>query len=298
MKRVQCLLFGIALFFVPPFSLSTAALVGEFNGLIEPRMVVKLGSPIPGVLDRVMVDRGQMVREGQVVASLRSAVEKSAMDLARERAKMEAAIKSKEQELAFAERNCKRLKPLYENKALPFKEWDDAETKRNLAQLQLAEALENKRLAELEYKRNEEVVNRMSIRCPVNGVVVDRFLAPGEFVEDRPIIEVAQIDPLYVEVVLPVQMLGAVTVGMNGRIKPERPVEGAYTAKVIVVDRVVDAASSTFRVRLELPNPDYRVPAGLKCKVEFGDVKEGESTAKGKGIQDGTRVFILPLVHK
>ena len=40
-------------------------------------------------------------------------------------------------------------------------------------------------------------------------------------------------------------------------------------ARVTVVDRVVDAASGTFGVRLELPNPDYRLPAGLKCKVRF-----------------------------
>jgi len=43
-----------------------------------------------------------------------------------------------------------------------------------------------------------------------------------------------------------------------------------YGAKVTVVDRVVDAASGTFGVRLELPNPNYRLPAGLKCKVPFG----------------------------
>ena len=37
-----------------------------------------------------------------------------------------------------------------------------------------------------------------------------------------------------------------------------------------VVDRVADAASSTFGVRLEIPNPDHRIPAGLKCKVRLG----------------------------
>jgi multidrug resistance efflux pump len=182
---------------------------------------------------------------------------------------MESTIKAKEQELAFAERNCDRLKKLYDNKALPFKEWDDVETKRTLAKLQLAEAMENRRLAELEYKRNEEVVNRMIIRSPVTGAVVERFLSPGEYVEDRPILEIAQLDPLYVEVVLPVEMFGSVKVGKKGRVKPESPVGGVYDAETIVVDRVVDAASGTFRVRLELRNPGYRLPPGLKCKVVF-----------------------------
>ena len=74
---------------------------------------------------------------------------------------------------------------------------------------------------------------------------------------------------MYVEVILPVKMLGSVKLGMKGAVKPEAPVGGMYTAKVIVVDRVVDAASGTFGVRLELPNPEYRLPPGLKCKVVF-----------------------------
>ncbi len=42
-----------------------------------------------------------------------------------------------------------------------------------------------------------------------------------------------------------------------------------FVARVVVVDPVVDAASGTVGIRLELPNPNYRLPAGLKCKVQF-----------------------------
>ena len=52
---------------------------------------------------------------------------------------------------------------------------------------------------------------------------------------------------------------------------PEAPIGGQYTAEVKIVDRVIDAASGTFGVRLELPNPGYRLQAGLKCKVIFQD---------------------------
>jgi hypothetical protein len=37
----------------------------------------------------------------------------------------------------------------------------------------------------------------------------------------------------------------------------------------VIVDRVVDAASGTFGVRLELSNSDLRLPAGRKCNVTF-----------------------------
>ena len=68
---------------------------------------------------------------------------------------------------------------------------------------------------------------------------------------------------------MPVEMLGSVRVGMRAKVTPEEPVTGVYTAKVAIVDKVVDAASGTFGVRLKLPNPDYRLPSGLKCKVIF-----------------------------
>jgi RND family efflux transporter MFP subunit len=241
----------------------------EFDGLIEPKQVVELGSPVPGVLESVNADRGDMVKEGQVLATLQSGVEKATMDLARARAEFEGTIQSRKAELEFAIRNRERRRELYEKKALPFQDWDEVETKRIVAELALNEATESKRVAEMDYKRAQEVYKRMTIRSPLTGVVVERQLFSGEYVENNPIMKVAQIDPLYVEVVLTVDKLGLAKVGMEAAVRPESPVGGLYKAKVTVVDKVVDAASGTFGVRLELPNPDYRLPPGLKCKVIF-----------------------------
>jgi multidrug efflux pump subunit AcrA (membrane-fusion protein) len=66
-----------------------------------------------------------------------------------------------------------------------------------------------------------------------------------------------------------VSLYGRIKPGMTGEVVPEKPIEGRYSARVKVVDRVVDAASGTFGVRLELPNPQGAVPAGVKCKVRF-----------------------------
>ena len=54
----------------------------------------------------------------------------------------------------------------------------------------------------------------MTIYSPINGVVMERFLSPGEFVEDQPVLKLAQIHPLYVEVFAPVELLGTIKVGM------------------------------------------------------------------------------------
>ena len=57
---------------------------------------------------------------------------------------------------------------------------------------------------------------------------------------------------------------------LDAEAGPEEPVGGEYRAEIVVVDRVVDAASGTFGVRLTLPNPNNEVLAGLRCRVDFG----------------------------
>jgi multidrug efflux pump subunit AcrA (membrane-fusion protein) len=100
-------------------------------------------------------------------------------------------------------------------------------------------------------------------------VVVRRILHPGEYADPLELMELAQIDPLRVEVFVPVSMLGRVQTGMRGKVTLEKPLDSVHEARVAVVDRVVDAASGTFGVRLELPNPDHSLPAGLRCHVRF-----------------------------
>jgi hypothetical protein len=60
-----------------------------------------------------------------------------------------------------------------------------------------------------------------------------------------------------------------VTADSAAEVHPEEPIGGSYRATVTVVDRVMDAASGTFGVRLALPNPELHLPAGLKCKIHF-----------------------------
>jgi RND family efflux transporter MFP subunit len=249
---------------------ATAIGAAEFDGVIEPHRIVKVGSGVPGIIETVDVDRGDFVKKGQVVATLQSSVEKATMMVAKARMEQEATIKAKETRMEFSRRKKGREEQLYNKAALPLSQIDETDTSRILAEMEFQEALENKRLAELEYKRSSEVVNRMTIRSPINGVVVERMLSPGEYIEDQFIMKLAQIDPLNVEVILPVAFFHSIKVGSRAVVVPEAPIGGQYTAEIKIVDHVFDAASGTFGVRLELPNPKNGLPAGLKCKVMFG----------------------------
>ena len=124
-------------------------------------------------------------------------------------------------------------------------------------------------IACLELKEAEERLSLRTIKSPVNGVVAACLLGSAEYVGENPILTIARIDPLYVEVVAPVAFLGQIRLGAKATVFPEAPVGSEHTADVIVVDKVVDAASGTFGVRLKLRNKGYKLPAGLKCRVVF-----------------------------
>ena len=81
-------------------------------------------------------------------------------------------------------------------------------------------------------------------------------------------VTIAQIDPLRVEVILPSALFGSVRPGMRAAVEPEFG-EQVHIASVRLGDRGIDAASGTFGVRLDLPNPDQAIPGGLHCQVHF-----------------------------
>jgi len=241
----------------------------EFDCLIEPNVVVNVGSDVEGVLSQVIVDRGEIVQEGQMLAKLDTSLQELAVRSAQVRADNESVIRTNKARVNFGERRLARTKELFENEISSLSELDEAETAKILADLALVEAREAKRLAQLDLSRAWAEVKIRTIQSPIVGVVVERFLSPGELVARTPIVKLAQLDPLRVEAFVPVRMLGKVKVGMVAEIQPEDPVGGRYSAKVTVVDQVVDAASGTFGIRLSLPNPKYLLQAGLKCRMQF-----------------------------
>ena len=234
--------------FVPPRPVSVQSgnagkrLGDEMECLVEPHLVASLGSPVEGTLSEILVDRGAFVTKGQVVARLNSAVEAATVDL-------------KAAQEDFGKRKVDRNEELFRKQLISANEKDELETQT--------------RIAGLELKQQQQVLEQRTIRSPLTGVVVERFLSPGERVANDKILKIAQIDPLNVEVIVPVELFGQVRPGMTGDVRFQPLLSGAYKATVVVVDRVIDAASGTFGVRLELANPGNKVPAGIKCRVRF-----------------------------
>jgi RND family efflux transporter MFP subunit len=244
----------------------------EYDCLIEARQTLEIRSPVEGVIEAVHVQRGAQVKKGQLVATLYSGPERAALELARSRAAMEGDIKAAEARLELSRKKYERAEELVKKAFVSASARDEAEAEFRLATEQLRAARESKRLAELEVKRAEEVVAQREIRSPVTGLVVNVALRPGELTASNQkdaIMKLVEIDPLHVEMILPVSAFGRIKAGQRATVMPEAPVGGQYTARVEIIDPVFDAASGTFGVRLLLPNPQRRIPAGLKCRVRF-----------------------------
>jgi RND family efflux transporter MFP subunit len=249
---------------------AAAADAAELDCLMQPRETVTVSAPAEGVLDRVMVDRGDVVRAGAVLAVLESSLERTTMAIAAARAAQEFNIKSNQVRLDFGERRFLRTDEMFRKNLVPLKELDEAETTKILASYGLVEANEQKRLADLDLDRAAAALALRTVKSPIDGVVTERLRHPGELASrEHPLVKIARLDPLRVEVFVPIALYGQVTAGQRVTVVPQAPLNRPLEARVIVVDPVADAASSTFGVRLEIANPGNRIPGGLKCKVRF-----------------------------
>jgi RND family efflux transporter MFP subunit len=249
---------------------ATTAQAEALDCMIQPHQVVQVGSAAPGVIERIAVDRGDLVTRGQPIVHLNASVERAALAVARERAQSngETTIATSSQELAQSE--LQRAKELYEKDFVSKTYLEKARAESGVAGGRTDQAQERRKLATRELELAAAQLDLRTIRAPVSGVVVERFMSPGEYVEQKPILRLASIDPLRVDVLVPAIAFGQVEPGMKGSVVPELLKTGQHLAVVKSVDRVIDAASNTFRVRLELPNPDAAIPAGLRCKVDLG----------------------------
>lgn len=239
--------------------------------LIEPEKVAEIGSPSIGIIEKIPVERGDFVKAGQVVAYLRADIERASVAVASTRANAEADLKAAIAAHDLAQAKVARARELVGVGFISKEAVDQAEAEARIAKNRVAQAREAKTIAQQELALSSSQLAQRSITSPFSGIVVDRYRTEGERVERDPIVRVAKIDPLRVEVVLPLAEFGNVAVGAPVKLKTDITGEKSLIAKVVLVDRVIDAASNTFRARLSLPNPDHSIPAGLRCVADFGN---------------------------
>ena len=208
--------------------------------MLSPSEKVEVGSPVPGVIEEVAVKRGQSIARGEVLFQLKAGVEQAIVELARVKAD-------------FSQRKAERNKALYVDDILTVHERDEIETELLMAQTELL-------------LKEQELALR-TVYSPIDGVVVNRMRNEGEYVNVDPVMQLATLNPLHVDLLLPSSYFGKIAVGQKVKIKPEAVKISAKLARVNIVDPLIDPASGTFRVQLEMNNPKNKIPAGLRCSA-------------------------------
>jgi len=271
LKKLLC--FGVFSLVVP------VALASQPLGcLIEPFRVADVGSPVTGIIESMQVERGDRVRKGQALATLRADVERAAVGVAYNRAQASGEFNAAVSNADLARQKLARAKYLAEQQFISPQALEQASTESEIAINRLAQAREQRGVLAREHTLAQAQLALRTVRSPTNGVVADRYLSVGERIEEKAVFRIAVIDPLRVEIVLASNLYGTLREGMVMGITPEFAGAGVRKARVVLVDKLIDGASNTFRVRLELPNPGLTLPAGLRCKADLASVTVAGAT--------------------
>lgn len=236
--------------------------------IVNPHSVARVGAAAKGVIAEIFVERGDRVSRGQVVAELESSEERSRHALAQMRAGNETPILAARARAETAEAKVARLSRLSDNRIVSQADLAEAVLEARTARLAEEQAILDHAIAAEEVKAAETALERKTVRAPFDGVVTARRLSRGElYNEQDPILTMARIDPLHIETFLPVSRRGMVEIG--GKVGIDLETESTIEGKVIVIDPVLDAATGTFGVRIEAPNPDFAILVGQRCTARF-----------------------------
>ena len=265
---------------VAGWALSAAA--ADFDCMIEPAQVVEVRSPVVGLIERVHVARGQSIRRGELLVTIESSLEISAEQTARYKAQTVGSVQQAQAKVEVTRAKARRLQELFDEEFVSGQARDDAQAEYQQAQSELLTAQENNRMAQLEHQQAKDQVQRRVLRSPFDGVVVEQYLYPGSLVDTgeskKPILKIAQTQPLAVRAIVPYRYYPKVKVGGGVHVLPEAPFNiGAaadITARIQTVDRVIDPAAGTFGVHVSLDNGKQQLPGGIRCTLRIDGLEE------------------------
>lgn len=219
-----------------------------FPGILLPSRSALIKSKVDESVSSVNVRVGSTVRRGDVLVQL---------DDREERIQRERAAAVLEREAA----NLNRVKELHAQGGASEEALETAQTRHRLAKADAA--LADTRLAELR------------IRAPFGGVVAERYVDQGTSVEvGDPLVRITALHPLRVEILLPEDMLPFLRGVTEATLIPSFP----ETSLAVTFDSgtlVVDPASGTFPVEMQVDNREGALVPGVSCRVVIAPANHG-----------------------
>ena len=211
-------------------------LIEEFTSEIEPYRENDVTPAASGVhIDRILVEVGDAVREGQLVVSLDPTQYTQQLV-----------------QLQTIESDYNRLLPVYEAGGISTQQIEQARAQ-----------LDVQREVVANLKKNIEV------RSPISGVVTARNYESGDLFAQQPILHIMQIDPLKVIVNISEQFFPQVKVGMPVDLYVDIFPGEIFAGRVSLIYPALDAATRTFKVEVTVPNGKGRLRPGMYARTSF-----------------------------
>jgi RND family efflux transporter MFP subunit len=256
-----------------------SASVLDATGYVVARRMATVSAKITGKVREVLIEEGQRVEAGQVMATLDPIEADAQRDLAA--AQVGAArsqIGNVQAQLQEAEANARRLDGLVKQQLVSRAQYDQAIAQRDALRAQVTTAQRNAQVASGQLRIAEQGVDNTVVRAPFAGVVIAKAAQPGEIVSPLSagggftrtgIGTIVDMDSLEVEV--------EVGESFIGRVKPGMPVEAtlnAYAdwkipAEVIAIIPAADRGKATVKVRIALKQRDARIVPDMGVRVSF-----------------------------
>jgi membrane fusion protein, multidrug efflux system len=228
--------------------LAVAVRADDTQGLVIPFKQVSVSSPVlQEVIDHVLVEEGDAVKENQILIELR-------------REKEELEVKQAQQVVQQRRFTAEGAQKLFTEKIGSKEVALEKQTEWELAKIQLAAA--------------EVRLKEKTIRAPLSGIVVKKYKEAGEAVDRvEKLLDVVNIDQVYVQFYLDPKMMQSIK--QDAEIPVRFPVIGSqdFAGKVSFIDPRIDAGSGLFRVKVLIENKDHIVKAGMRGVADFAKLK-------------------------
>ena len=249
---------------------NTIELPGEFL----PFLSVSLHAKIPAYVDRVLVDRGSMVKEGELLVELNAPELKA--QIAQAESKVQSAESDRfqaEAQLAAVQSTCQRMLEAAKTPgAVAANELLLAEKQVDAAQAVVRSRQQSSQAAQAAVDAQKDLAAYLKITAPFAGVVTDRLVHPGALVgpgQDTVLLVVQQVSHLRLVVPVPEEDVGGITrdasVSFHVPAFPER----TYSGTVARISHALDQKTRTMAVELDIMNRDGSLAPGMYPAVKW-----------------------------
>ncbi len=246
----------------------------DITGDFLPFLSVSLHAKVPGYVERVLVDRGSVVKEGDLLVEL-SAPEMNSR-LVEAQSRLQAAQSERvqaEAQLAAAQATYQRLKKASETQgAIARNELIQAEKQVEAAEALVESRQQSSRAAQSVLDAQKELQSYLHIAAPFEGVITDRLVHPGALVGAGPeeaLLVLQQISRLRLVAAVPEEYVGNIMEGAKVAFQVPAFPDRTFSGTIARVSHALDKATRTMAIELDVTNRDGSLAPGMFPAVKW-----------------------------